>query len=117
MHRLTSRLGDRLGAVASYQPIPLGEGKFYGLADGPERIADPALVKSVLAEVVCEEAAEKAVTVQSELAATKQSVDAALKGQKLKPAQREKVFEALRARGALKRSQTLREYVAGKEGE
>jgi hypothetical protein len=117
LKRLTARLGDRLGAVASYQPIDLGDGRRYGITPGAEKVADPALVRSVLAEVVCLEAAEAAVTKVEELTTTKAAIDKALRAQKLKPAQRDEVLGRLRAAGALKRGEVLKEFTAGKAGE
>lgn len=115
MELVTKRLGERIGAVASYRPIDLGDGRRYGLAKGKETVADPAVVRRVLGEVLDLGAAQLAVTEETTLSATKASITAALKG--LKPKQREAVWIALRAAGALKVGETLKEHVAGGDSE
>lgn len=115
LNLLTKKLGARLGAVASVRPIDLGNGMRYGLARGDERVADPAVVRRVLTEVLSLEAAATAVKEETALEATKASITAAMKG--LKKAQREQVWEALRAAGALKANETIKEFAVDDGGE
>jgi hypothetical protein len=108
---LTARVGERIAARASYRALDLGGGRFYGRAPGRETVADAELVQRVLGEHYGAEVADAAVIVETALKATKAQIQKALKV--LPKTRREEAIARLRAAGALKVNESLREYVAG----
>lgn len=108
MKILTARVGDLIAGGAAHQPLDLGDGTYYGYAPGPEKVADAAACRRVLAAAVGEEKAAAAVTAETEYHATKADILGALTG--MPKARREEVLVQLRAAGGLKSSPTMKEH-------